>query len=579
MIRVGSTIGNYTIIGKLGEGAMASVYLAEHPRIGKRVAVKVIHPELSTSQEMVSRFFTEARAASQIHHECIVDIQDFGQTPDGDNFIIMEYLEGDTLASRLRTEGRFEIQRAIHIALHLCDGLAAAHAGGVIHRDLKPENIFLVRRGDNPEFPKILDFGLAKMTSMPMEGGANHKTRTGSVLGTPHYMAPEQCEGRTTVDARADIYSLGCILFQMVTGELPFPGEGFGEVLVKHLREPPPMPRSKNPQISPALEKIILHCLAKKREWRFATVLEVGRALRNPEQFSAEIGDDLRYILGPMPGEPDPGPPPPMQVPVAQMETIVAGGSMPLPPPPAPASGPWATPDQRTMFAEAPPPLTALPSPPGPLSQLETMITGGGALPAAPHAGGTVVVDPYPLRGMPPDMPRAAAPSSGRWALGGRPFLRSPVFFGLVAGVGLALLGLIGVPLLHNRVYTITVHSDPPGAQVLRDGQMVGQTPLVMQLKRGEPDVRLVLHKDGFVDSLRQIKAQGDQSLTVRLLPKPPQEEPTAEQTPQAPPAAATQPAPAHAREASGQTERDRPEAPRPDKRPRRPRNTVVVPF
>src|SRR5207245_2037688 len=122
---------------------MASVFLAEHPRIGKRVAIKVIHPELSTSQEMVSRFFTEARAASQIHHENVVDIQDFGQTPEGDNFIIMEYLEGDTLSARIRAAGRVDIGQAVGIAIHLTEGLAAAHSHGVIHRDLKPDNVYL----------------------------------------------------------------------------------------------------------------------------------------------------------------------------------------------------------------------------------------------------------------------------------------------------------------------------------------------------------------------------------------------------------------------------------------------------
>ena len=206
MIGVGATVGNYQVLQKIGSGAMGNVFLAHHPVIGKRVALKVIHPELASNEEMIARFFNEARAVTQIGHENIVDVQDFGQTPDGDSFIVMELLEGFSLGDKLKQEGALSIPRATHIALQLADGLSAAHARGIIHRDLKPDNIFLIPRGGDPDFVKILDFGLAKLTG-PSQA-MSHQTKTGSLLGTPHYMAPEQAENVKKVDtARTSIRS------------------------------------------------------------------------------------------------------------------------------------------------------------------------------------------------------------------------------------------------------------------------------------------------------------------------------------------------------------------------------------
>ena len=294
---------------------MATVFLGEHPRIGRRVAIKVIHPELSTSPEMVSRFFTEARAVSTLRHEHLVEIQDYGQTPEGDNFIIMEYLDGVTLSGVLDPANRLPPQRAVVISIQIGEALQAAHERGVVHRDLKPDNIFLLRRPGGEDYVKVLDFGLAKLTGGPAMMQREHKTRTGSVLGTPHYMAPEQAEGKSTVDPRADVYSLGCILYRMLSGVLPFPGDGFGEVLVKHLREWPQPLRGFAPEVSPALEKIVLHAMAKKREFRFQSIAELLLALREPDRFSAHIGDDPRQIMGPGPGEPEQVPPRPPTLP------------------------------------------------------------------------------------------------------------------------------------------------------------------------------------------------------------------------------------------------------------------------
>src|SRR5262245_6678741 len=164
MIDVGKTIGNYRVTAKLGEGGMGIVYLAEHPVIGRRVAMKAIHPELSRNPEVVSRFVTEAKSVNQIGNEHIVDISDFGNTTDGEFYFIMEFLQGESLADRLKREHLIPAPRALQIAAQVADALAASHDHGIIHRDLKPENIFLINRGGNPDFVKVLDFGLAKLT-------------------------------------------------------------------------------------------------------------------------------------------------------------------------------------------------------------------------------------------------------------------------------------------------------------------------------------------------------------------------------------------------------------------------------
>jgi eukaryotic-like serine/threonine-protein kinase len=302
MISVGQTIGNYTITAKLGEGGMGIVYLAEHPVIGRKVALKAIHPELSRNPEVVSRFMTEAKSVNQIGNEHIVDIHDFGNTSTGEFYFIMEFLQGESLAERLQRERLFVPSRALQIGAQVADALAASHGHGIIHRDLKPENIFLIPRGSTIDFVKVLDFGLAKLTQG--EEKVTHKTRTGSVMGTPYYMAPEQCEGRTALDQRADLYSLGVILYEMMTGRVPFGGDGYGEIIVKHMTMPPPSPRGLNPSLTPAHEAILLRALAKRREDRFGSMQDLRTAMLNPEAYLAHAPPLPRNSSSPATQEP-----------------------------------------------------------------------------------------------------------------------------------------------------------------------------------------------------------------------------------------------------------------------------------
>ncbi|HEX2689348.1 MAG TPA: protein kinase [Kofleriaceae bacterium] len=306
MITAGQTIGNYRILNKIGTGGMGAVYLAEHPLIGKRVALKVIHHELAGNRDVVSRFFQEARAVNKIGNEHIVEIHDFGVTPEGDHFFIMEYLDGRTLASILSREKAIDVMRSLHIGAQIANALAAAHAAGIIHRDLKPDNIMLMQRLGDQDFVKVLDFGLAKVFS----AATAVKTAAGVLLGTPQYMSPEACESKRDLDHRTDIYALGVLLFQMMTGVLPFDGESMGEVLVKQVTALPPAPRGLNPAIPPSVEQILLRCLAKPVDARFATMQALREALLDPEAYlrgSPPIAPARSVAPGEALGEANPG--------------------------------------------------------------------------------------------------------------------------------------------------------------------------------------------------------------------------------------------------------------------------------
>jgi serine/threonine-protein kinase len=275
---LGLEIGSYKLVSKIGEGGMGEVYLAEHSLLKRKAAVKLLLAEFTAEEMVVKRFINEARATSQLVHPGIVQIFDFGKTPDGKTYMIMEFLEGETLHARLK-KGRLPIKDALRVARQVAEALAVAHANKVVHRDLKPENVFLVPDPTvtgSRERAKVLDFGIAKMLD-PNISGAH--TRTGSVLGTPVYMSPEQCCAAPNIDQRADLYALGCVMFHMCTGRPPFDMSGIGELLGAHLYSPPPVPSTLNPAIGPALDAVILKLLGKKPEERYPSTAELIAAL------------------------------------------------------------------------------------------------------------------------------------------------------------------------------------------------------------------------------------------------------------------------------------------------------------
>jgi serine/threonine protein kinase len=250
---------------------MGAVYEATHVQIGKRVAVKVLHPVYSRQPDLVSRFQREARAATLVGHPNIIDVTDSGTTEHGDVYFVMERLEGSDLGEVLHQERRLALDRAVHIAVQLCRALAAAHAAGIVHRDLKPENVFLTSRDGNADFVKVLDFGIATQDAAQMRIGKKRITSPGTAIGTPEYMAPEQALGQPS-DARADIYALGAILYEMLTGNPPHIGDDPIDLLRKKATEPPRPLRELNPEVAPALETTIMSCLEIDPERRPATM-------------------------------------------------------------------------------------------------------------------------------------------------------------------------------------------------------------------------------------------------------------------------------------------------------------------
>lgn len=277
VILTGTTLGSYRLLNELGRGGMGAVYYAEHMVIGRRVAIKVLHADVSKDPVVVSRFLTEARAVNEIRHPNVVEITDIGQQEDL-HYIVMTYLDGETLDERLDREQVCDERTAIRIARQVAAALAAAHAHGIIHRDLKPQNIFLAVHPDFPDHVKVLDFGIAKLLG---SGGGPEKsiqTAAGMVMGTPMYMAPEQCLGHA-VDPRSDVYALGIVLYEMLVGRVPFGGPSLEEVLRGHTREPPVPAIEANPRISVPLNAVVMRALEKQPDQRFATMNEMRAAL------------------------------------------------------------------------------------------------------------------------------------------------------------------------------------------------------------------------------------------------------------------------------------------------------------
>ncbi|HVZ78982.1 MAG TPA: serine/threonine-protein kinase, partial [Gemmatimonadaceae bacterium] len=299
---IGTVIAErYRVTAQIGEGGMGRVYLAEHVRMGRRSALKVMSPALAATPDAITRFNREASNASRINHPNVAAVYDFGETDAGLLYIAMEFVEGETLSAIIQREGRLPVARAAAITKGVADALAAAHHLEIIHRDLKPDNIMIARQLDGSDWVKVVDFGIAKTVT---QGGAGQTVTTiGVSLGTPEYMSPEQLAGEK-LDARTDIYSLGLVLFHMLTGELPYPRLTSKETLVRRLVSAPATLGEVCPDVAwpPALQAALNRALAPDVADRYATVAEFGRdVVRAAQEADADPDRTLRVTSGARP--------------------------------------------------------------------------------------------------------------------------------------------------------------------------------------------------------------------------------------------------------------------------------------
>jgi len=448
-------LGNYRVVSRIGEGGMGTVYRVEHALLGRAAAVKVLQPELSRNQDMVNRFFNEARATAQLQHPGIVDVFDFGYAEDGAAFIVMELLQGESLTSRLAREGRLPWPKACGFARQIASALVAAHRAQIVHRDLKPDNVFLVAEPDQrDERTKVLDFGIAKLAG----AGATTtvKTHAGLIMGTPTYMSPQQCRGAGQVDHRADIYSLGCILFEMVCGRPPFVGEGLGDLIHAHMLTPPPPPRQLTAELPGPLEYLILRMLAKAESERPPSM----------EVVAAEL-DAIVKAYG------------------LVVETTASPSSRDIPADTGGASRPSAV---TTFGASTGQRVTVAPPPRRRLLPIFGAAAAGvaGVLLAVVvtglvmHRATEAPAEPEAAKVAPPPEPIAAPP----------PPPRPPAS--------------TEAHVLPQRI-TRQVITEPPGAELWRNGQVLGKTPVEIELPQSDQAEPLTLRLAGYLEQTIEI--------------------------------------------------------------------------
>jgi len=357
--------GQFKILKKIGTGGMGAVYKAAQPEMNRMVAVKILHAKLKNRKDLVSRFRREARAMSHLTHPNTVKVMMYGELEEGELYIVMEYLDGKNLNQIVRRQGPFPVERAIPILIQVCGALEEAHQLGIVHRDLKPENIFLSNTGGLTDYAKVLDFGLAKVTERELRPGSIMLTQEGMVFGTPEFMSPEQAQGQV-LDLRSDIYSLAVILYEALTGKLPFDARSSMEYIQLHVTKPPISLDERVPgkTFPPGLADVINRALAKTPADRYESATAFADALRpyDPAYRASGMIEPPPVGLQQPPAGPAQSPPP--------LPTPSASGPVAAPAPSHPGA-PVAQPAAHPPYPQPPPsepsrsssPLTRPPQP------------------------------------------------------------------------------------------------------------------------------------------------------------------------------------------------------------------------
>jgi serine/threonine protein kinase len=461
--------GKYRIVRRVASGGMGAVYEVMHERIRRKLAMKFILPELAASEEVIQRFEIEARAASAIGHENIVEVTDMGTTSDGLPFLVMEFLEGCDLAALLDSGGLDQV-RTVHIVSQVLAGLEAAHKRQIIHRDLKPENIFLIERGGDPDFVKLLDFGISKFAGG--EEAKLHLTSTGLILGTPYYMSPEQARGDRDLDQRSDLFSIGVILYQLLTGTRPFAADNLNKLLYQITSGQVTPPREFNPDITESLERVVTKALAHQVEHRFQSASE----------FRAALVGDMQLTTREMP---------PARVSTDQVMVSGAFG-----PTLVSAAGTEVDPAARST------PLAWT----GDGTQRRSSSSRG--LLWAALAGFVVLVAVVAVL-----LTRnQGSPSGGAPASEPRAAMSQPVPMA-------ATMATPRVMRIEVETVRLSLRVEPATARVSLDGKVVTTLPMV--LPRSVSRHRVRVEADGYVTQDLKVSAISDQTLVIQLKPQP----------------------------------------------------------
>jgi len=455
----GESVGEYVVEGKLGQGGFGAVFRASHPLIGKVVAIKVLARRFSVDPEMVERFQAEARAVNQIRHRHIIDIFSFGTLADGRHYYVMEYLEGETLDARLEREGKLGVADALPILRAIGKALDAAHAKGIAHRDLKPENVFLARDPDGVDFPKLLDFGIAKL--LRRDDGIKSKTRTGVPMGTPYYMSPEQCRGRD-VDHRTDYYAFGIVAYQMLTGTYPIDGDDYMQILMQQLTDDPPPASSRNPDLTTEIDDALAWLMRKAPDDRPPNLMTAVKALEAGAGLAPRVTSSVDLQA------------PPRTSPAIPAQPATPMTRMTMAAPPARKSLAWLYITGALLVVAGAIVVVAL-------------STHRGDDDAEPAVAAATTPPPKPAPAPTPAPPPPPAP----------------------------------VEPAKPATITLTITGAPTATEVHGPGgQFLGNPPTI-QLARGDADVVLTFEADGFKPTSRTVKPASDQTLAIKLDKKP----------------------------------------------------------
>jgi len=446
--------GRFLIESRIGAGGMGIVYKARQTGIDRPVAVKMLLRELAGDEKVIKRFQIEALAVSRLNHPNTIRIYDFGQIEDGTLYFAMEFLEGRNLEQTIRREGALSVRRSLHVMRQIAASLTEAHEKGIVHRDLKPDNIFLVRVGEDPDFVKVLDFGVAKLREADQRQGT--VTQAGTIFGTPRYMAPEQCRSMA-VDHRADLYAIGVIAYELMTGRPPFDAENPLAILIQHVQEPPPAMAEVRPdlEVPEEVEELVMRCLRKAPEERFQSAADLVAEIRRCE---AALGGRFREVV-----RVEGARPPPRKRDIRDVETVI---------------GPVETPPRA--------------------SRRRGWLWGGVSLAILAAAGsiayglfapGAPVEEPQ----VPVGTPTAPSPA---------PAAPTPAEAPTPASVRLRLTSV------------------PDGAEVLLGDRVLGRTPGEVEVPFGRQAVSLTFRKGGFQDGQASVVPDRDGALSVSLAPR-----------------------------------------------------------